>query len=587
MRELISAAWFVLRVAWRTGPLALVFTFGEVLSTVLRLLQPVLIGLIVNGLTTRSVDETTWGTALLVASLAFGGSLEALAVSRRVKLIEDVGYAFDIQIMDALSRIRGLDRLEQPDLAAAVARVRDRADAMGFCFNGLVTVIIQAAAPVTSICVAVAIDPRLLVLTVAGLPALLAARKTANLQDAADEQAQPHASRAAAWARLIADGDARAERRVYRLWDWYREGLGTAISQRDAAFLRSTTIESAATFLTELFYLACAAAAVIWILSTGNAVSAGEVAAMLLVALDLKGTLGALQFALSGLGPSLRAAVALRRVQAEAMTASEEDDRDAVESAAAVGIRLADVSYSYPEAKSAALRDVALEIEPGQVVAIVGANGAGKSTLVELLLGLRKPTVGHATQAHALSSVVAQQFGRYQLKLAEVVGLDDYTALGASGLADVDASLRYASARPFWEEHEDGLAVQLGAQWPNGTDLSAGQWQAAATARCLHVDGSELVVLDEPTSALDPEAQEVMAARYIDAARAVAERGGIAVLVTHRMSMPRMADRIIVLHDGEIAEAGTHEALTALGGRYAQAYHAQASGFAEMAHPMS
>jgi ATP-binding cassette, subfamily B, bacterial len=577
MRELLSAAWFVMRLAWRTGPRAVVFTFGEVVSTVLTFLQPAMVGLIVGGLASHAAGPILYGTALLVASLACGGALEALAVGHRVKLIEDVGYAFDIEVMRSLARITDLDRLEQPELAAAIAKVRDRRDAMGFCFNGLMTVLIQAAAPVASVSVAVAIDPRLLLVTLAGLPALLAVRRTTKMEDDADKAASPHATRAVAWSRLIPDADARAERRVFGLWDWYQAGIGAAITRRDALFLRPADIESAWSLLADLFYLACAFTALLWILTTGH-LSAGRVAAALLVTVDLKGTLGALRYALSGLGPSLRAAVALRGIQqaAASVPGGPSEPQPGPESG---GYRLAGVSYEYAGAAKAALRNLDLAIEPGQVVAIVGANGAGKSTLTEILTGLRNPSSGLIARPQAVPSVIAQRFGRYQFRLAEAVCMADLPDLDAAELVSITDCLDQASPDRFW----DDITVQLGPDWPDGIDLSAGQWQSVAAARCFYVSRATLVVLDEPTAALDPLAQGVMAVRYSAITREVAERGGIAVVVTHRMSMPRLADQIIVLDEGEIAETGTHQELIALNGRYAQAYRAQASGFMQMA----
>lgn len=582
MRELMVAAWLVIRVAWRTGPLAFIFTLGEVVSTALRFLQPAVVGLIVDGLTTRSANQVSWGAGLLVLSLGLGGGLEALAVGYRVKLIGDIGYAFDKEVMQALCQIAELDALEEPRLAAAIARVKDRADTMGFCFNGLMTVIIQAAAPITSICVAVTIDARLLILTVAGIPAILVSRRVTRLQSTSDDTAQPLASRAVEWARLMSSQDARAERKVFRLWGWYRTHMLAVVSKRDAAFFRPAWFESISSLLAELFYLACAAAVLLWILTTGNRVPAGVVAAALLVSLDLKGTLAALRFALSGFGPSLRAAVALKEVRAAATNASDHPELARPGQALSGQYRLTDASYIYSGADTRALDAIGLRIGPGEVVAVVGANGAGKSTLVEMLLGLRKPTEGRVVLPNATKSVMAQLFGRFQFKLAEAVGLKDMPDFGPADIAKVHFCLKQASPRHFWTEHPDDVALQLGPNWPGGTDLSAGQWQAIAAARCFYVEDADLVVLDEPTAALDPEAQEVVALRYSAVAREVASRGGIAVLVTHRMSMPQLADRIVVLHDGRLCETGTHDELIASDGMYAQAYHAQTSGFLEM-----
>ncbi len=580
MAKLLSAAWLVVRVAWRTGPLAFLITLGEVLSTVLRFLQPLFVGLIVDGLVTRSVGEIAWGAGLFAVALGLGGGLEAFAVGYRVKLIEDVGFAFDRQVVEALSRIESLDVLEDPKLSGAISNVKGRADTMGYCFNGLMSVAIQAAAPVTSMCVALVIDPRLLILVAAGVPTILVSLHVAKLQDAADELSRPFASRTDEWAQLLASDGARAERRIFKLWSWYRDQFVANVRKRDDPFVRPARLESLNGFLAEMFYLASVAAILAWILTTSSGASPGAVAATLLVALDLKGTLSALRFALSRFGPSLRAAMALQQVRRAADNVREPDPPEA--GGLPGRLSVTEASYTYPTAEAEALSGVSVEIEPGQVVAVVGANGAGKSTLVEMLLGLRTPRIGRANPSHGRRSLVAQHFGRFEFAVAEAVGMRDLAALSdEKALASVRRSLEAASTKRFWEKWPNDLSHQLGASWPGGSELSGGQWQAIAAARCFNVGETDLVILDEPTAALDPEAQEEVTRRYLRAARNVARGGGIAVLVTHRMSIPRLADRIIVLSDGRIVEDGNHEELVAVGGTYAQAFETQASGFLE------
>jgi hypothetical protein len=187
-------------------------------------------------------------------------------------------------------------------------------------------------------------------------------------------------------------------------------------------------------------------------------------------------------------------------------------------------------------------------------------------------------------------AVLFRRAARVERDLAatgEAVALKSMSDCSPADIARVRLCLEQASPRRFWAEHPDDFALQLGPNWPGGTDLSAGQWQAVAAARCFYVEDADLVVLDEPTAALDPEAQEAVTLRYAAVARQVASRGGIAVMVTHRMSMPRLADRILVLHDGRLHETGTHDELIASDGMYARAYHAQASGFSEMINDVS
>lgn len=583
MNELLSAAFHVMRVAWRTGPRAVVVVFGEMVSTILRVVQPLTVGLLVGGLASGNLAPVYGGTGLLVASLGLGGALEAMAVGYRVRLIEDIGAAFDRDLMTSLAQIPSLDRLEEPKLARAIAVARDRADMMGYCFNSLMSVILQATAPLTSIIVAVVIDPRLLILTLAGLPTIVVARRVAGIHDRADEVAQGHGSRATAWADLLVDPNARAERRVFGLWEWYRKSVANALGAREDAYFHAARRDSAASTLAEIFYLCCAGAILLWIFGpSASQPSPGKLVAALLVSLDLKGTFDALRFALSGLGPALRTAVAIRSVGAAAVEAAAAEAEAHTTLAGDKALHMVNASYTYAGAEVPALCEVDLVIEPGEVVAVVGVNGAGKTTLVELLLGLRSPTAGDAVVPLGRRSIVAQNFGRFEVALAEAVALDDLSALDETQIERVRQSLDMAAPRAFWEEQGEGIRVQLGPSWPGGTDLSVGQWQSVAAARCFFADGTELLVLDEPTAALDPEAQQEMTTRYASRARQAADDGGAAILITHRMSMPRLADRIIVLDGGRIVETGAHEELLGLGGLYAAAYGAQVSGFLSM-----
>jgi ATP-binding cassette, subfamily B, bacterial len=253
------------------------------------------------------------------------------------------------------------------------------------------------------------------------------------------------------------------------------------------------------------------------------------------------------------------------------------------------GIRFEHVSFAYPGTRRKVLEDVNIELPPGSVVAIVGENGAGKSTLVKLLCRLYKPDEGRilvdgtdlarirADEWRARLAGAFQDFFRFEFQARYTVGIGDVprvedknavmTAVGRAGADDVI------------ERFTAGLDTQLGPTWPGGVDVSFGQWQKLALARGFMRDHPLLLVLDEPTAALDAETEHALFERYSAAAHANASDGRITVLVSHRFSTVRMADRIIVLDGARVAEAGTHEKLMEKGGQYAELYRIQAAAY--------
>lgn len=250
------------------------------------------------------------------------------------------------------------------------------------------------------------------------------------------------------------------------------------------------------------------------------------------------------------------------------------------------GIRLEHVSFAYPGTSRRVLDDVSLDLKPGSVVAIVGENGAGKSTLVKLLCRMYQPDVGRilvdgvdlaripAGNWRSCLAGAFQDFFRFEFRARHSVGVGDTprmedepavtTAFGRAGAEDV---LRRLAA---------GLETQLGPTWPDGVDVSFGQWQKLALARGFMRDRPLLLVLDEPTAALDAETEHALFERYGAAARG---DGRITILVSHRFSTVRMADRIVVLDGARVTETGTHEELMARRGQYAELYAIQAAAY--------
>jgi ATP-binding cassette subfamily B protein len=253
------------------------------------------------------------------------------------------------------------------------------------------------------------------------------------------------------------------------------------------------------------------------------------------------------------------------------------------------GIRLEHLSFAYPGTSRLVLNDVSLSLPAGSVVAIVGENGAGKTTLVKLLTKMYEPTSGAifvddtplarmpADEWRSRLAGAFQDFFRFEFRARYTVGVGDVSRLDDEP-AVVSAVAR-AGADDVVSHLPSGLETQLGPTWPGGVDVSFGQWQKLALARGFMRDRPLMLVLDEPTAALDAETEHALFERYAAAAQDDNPDGRITILVSHRFSTVRMADLIVVLDGAHLVEVGTHDALLAKGGQYAQLYGIQAAAY--------
>jgi len=253
------------------------------------------------------------------------------------------------------------------------------------------------------------------------------------------------------------------------------------------------------------------------------------------------------------------------------------------------GVNFDRVSFTYPGTAKKVLEDVTVALPAGAVVAIVGENGAGKSTMVKLLAKMYEPTSGaivvdgtslariRAEEWRARLSGAFQDFFRFEFTAQRSIGIGDLPRLDDA--AAVTTAVARAGAEDVIARLPSGLATQLGPTWPDGVELSFGQWQKLALARGFMRDAPLVVVLDEPTAALDAETEHALFERYAASARARRGDGRITILVSHRFSTVRMADLIVVLDGARVVETGTHDALIAAGGHYAELYGIQASAY--------
>ncbi|MGI9069942.1 MAG: ABC transporter ATP-binding protein [Bryobacteraceae bacterium] len=247
------------------------------------------------------------------------------------------------------------------------------------------------------------------------------------------------------------------------------------------------------------------------------------------------------------------------------------------------GLEFRHVSFRYPDAERYALHDVSFTLHPGQRIALIGENGAGKTTITKLIARLYDPTGGQILldgidlREYDLDDwrrevgVIFQDYMRYHMLLWENIGVGRIEFFDDRERIERAAQLSLAS--DVAAGLEKGLDQMVGRRFKDGVDLSGGEWQKVALARAYMRD-AQLLILDEPTATLDARAEHRVFERFAELTR-----DKIAVLISHRFSTVRMADRILVLHDGEVLEEGTHEELVALRGQYAELFELQAAGY--------
>ena len=247
------------------------------------------------------------------------------------------------------------------------------------------------------------------------------------------------------------------------------------------------------------------------------------------------------------------------------------------------GIEFDAVTFSYPGGTGLAVSGLTLKIRPGELIALVGENGAGKSTLVKLLLRFYDPHEGAVRvggvdlrdmapeELRNRIGVLFQDYANYELTVRENVVMGRPAAPGDD--ERVMEALRRSRSEWLVRKMPNGLNSKVGRLFEGGHDLSGGEWQRLALARIMYRD-ADIWILDEPTSSLDPEAEAGIFAELKENLK-----GRIGIVISHRFSTVRIADRIAVIGDGRVTELGTHEELLASKGRYAQLFEIQAAGY--------
>ncbi|MPZ64377.1 MAG: ATP-binding cassette domain-containing protein [Pseudonocardiaceae bacterium] len=528
-------------------------------------------------------EQAAIGLTPALLALAFmtalSGSVGALQTQQHRLLGERVSQRVWDRVLDTTARA-DLFTYESSGFATALERVQQNAVTRPFMVTtALLGLTGSLLGVVTMSAVLVGVEPLLVpILLAAGLPAVLLARWASRTEFAFAQRLTASFRRRTYLRQLLTQRPFAAELRAFDSTRPLRERhqtLNGEVTSEMRAQVRRRQLIAVLTTVGVAVALTGALLAIVELVNQGRIDLAEAGAAAIAVRL-LSGQLNTLFTSVSGLIESAPFLADLHRFVASGPAAPPPGRKHPLTER----IALHEVSFSYPQQDRPALNSVDIEIGAGEVVALVGENGSGKTTLAKIVAGLYEPTTGTrhwdgaavpAPDIRASVSVIFQDFVRYQMTLRDNIVISDGDR-SASEDAVTEAARR-ANVLGAVRELPHGLDTMLGRDLDEGTDLSGGQWQRVALARTLYRD-TPLVVLDEPTAALDPRSEYELFADV----RAVLG-GRAALLISHRFSSTRLADRIYVLDGGRIVECGTHDELIARAGQYAELYSLQSSAY--------
>jgi len=601
----LSSMWRLCKLGYRHEPRLLLTAFLLALFAALPdALVAVWLKLLGDGVIER--DYRLLLGAGLGLALSAVGTWFLRTVSTRVqrRFRDRVTIALEGHVARLQASVSTIAHQERPELLDRLAVLRDQTFVLDHMYMSVFSTCGWILRLVVTVMLLVSVHPSLALMTLFALPTVL----TAGWRPGAERRAEERAASAGRLGRhLFVLATTAAPGKEVRL-----AGLGPQlVQQRRAAWERwygtvtpvrwhSAVWHSLAWAVFGLGYVGAIVYA-----SSVLRVPAGDVLLVLAAGARLSGyiaaTVGEIGFLRGIWLDGSRRLAWLEDYAASLVARADQPVPDRLRS----GIRLSDVSFAYPGTDKLVLRDVSVELPAGSVVAIVGENGAGKSTLVKLLCKLYEPTSGSilvdgvdlarmpADEWRTRLAGAFQDFMRFELPARQTVGLGDVPRVDDEPA--VRTAVDRAAAGDVVERLDNGLATQLGPTWPDGVDLSFGQWQKLALARGFMRDEPLLLVLDEPAAALDAETEHAIFERYAAALRghavsgngngagrpngAVPSGGRISILVSHRFSTVQMADLILVLDGSRLVEHGSHEELMAAGGTYSELYRIQASAY--------
>lgn len=581
-----------LRADARRSVAAVVTAIGQMASLPF---QAIGLKVITDGIIARDQQQALRGVALVVAFAVLNRISTHASLNIRMRLRENTQLYLDTQIMTLTAGIPGMEHHERPEYLDQVELIRTERNYLANPFNPISWTAASIVQGISMIGLLASVHPALALLLVLGVPTAWASgagqQRLVRLVDEQSEQSRTLRH----YYELTTKAETAKEVRVFGLAEELlrrrRLLFEDLEGQRRQLAVRQVLTSTAAWLLFAAGYVG----AIAWTAAAirrGDA-TVGDVVLVLAIGSQIDRQLTQLGDNIAWFVRTHRAVRRLRwfsdyAERAHASVAPSEPT--SVPDRLHHGIRVEKVDFRYPGTTVPVLRDVTLELPAGSTVAIVGENGAGKTTLVKLLLRLYEPTEGRVLvdgvdlrsmpveEWRLRTSAGFQDFAQLQFIARETVGVGD------TARSDDDETVTAAMARAAAPGVANGLSAgwstQLGRDFEGGEELSLGQWQKLALGRAMMRESPLLLVLDEPTASLDATTEHRLFDRFHGAAREAAQRSGaITILISHRFSTVRMADIILVIADGHVAEAGDHAALLAAGGLYAELYELQARSY--------
>ncbi len=594
MPAALPSMWRALRRGFDAEPALLTVAFALALLAALPdALMAVWLKLLADGLLGDDSTLVAVAAGGLAASATLTWVLRVVSDRTQRRFRDRVTIALESHVAGLQAGVATVEHHERPDYLDRIAMLRDQVFVLDHMYMSLFTTAGWILRLAVTVGLLVSIHPALALLALCALPTVATASWRPAVERAVDErgaQAQRLARHLFDVATTAAPGkDVRVT------------GIGPRlVRDRRAAWERWYRPVAAARWASAAWHtlgwsvFAAGYVGAVVFVAAGLRASPGDVLLLLAAGSRLAGyvsaTVGEIGF-LRGIW--LDGSRRMAWLEDYAAAQAERADRPAPASIQR-GIALENVSFAYPSTDRLVLENVDLELPAGAVVALVGENGAGKTTLVKLLAKMYEPSAGRilvdgedlarmpAAEWRSRLAGAFQDFFRFELQAQRTVGVGDVprlderpaveTAVGRAGAGGVVGTLAA------------GLDTQLGPTWPNGVEVSVGQWQKLSLARGFMRDEPLLLVLDEPTASLDAETEHALFERYASASRGGgngdrAAGGRITLLVSHRFSTVRMADLIVVLDGARVVEVGSHEELMAKAGHYAELYDIQAAAY--------